>query len=104
MWVSDWGFHVGLSDWANRDLIPNLHPRQLTIHSTQIRLVSVTKKPWCFCLQPLSDSNEPYGSKYLLRRCLGWVWRVQTPSEDVLGALGEGIWLIPSLLGHLVGH
>ena len=27
------------------------------------------------------------GSKYLLRKCLEWVWRVQIPSEDVFGVL-----------------
>ena len=33
--------------------------------------------------------------KYLLRRCLGWVWRVQVPSKKVLGSLGvdvDGLW------------
>ena len=28
-------------------------------------------------------------STYLLRRCLGWVWRVQIPSEEVLGGVGS---------------
>ena len=36
----------------------------------------------------IQKQHIPSGSKYLLRRCLGWVWRVQTPSEEVLGALG----------------
>ena len=34
------------------------------------------------------QSDVPYGSKYLLRRCLGWLWRLQVPSEKVLGSLG----------------
>ena len=32
-------------------------------------------------------SSKPWRSKYLLRRCLGWVWRVQLHSEEVLGSL-----------------
>ena len=27
----------------------------------------------------------------LLRKCLEWVWRVQIPSEDVFGVLGNGL-------------
>ena len=29
----------------------------------------------------------------ILRRCLGWVWRVQVPSEKVLGSLGIYIYI-----------
>ena len=35
---------------------------------------------------------NPYGSKYLLKRCLGWVWRVQVPFEEVLGSLENSIY------------
>ena len=37
------------------------------------------------------ELEVPKGSKYLLRRCLGWVQRVQIPSEEVIGALKVSI-------------
>ena len=36
-----------------------------------------------------ADKSEFLGLKYLLRRCLGWVWRFQIPSEEVLGGVGN---------------
>ena len=62
-------------------------PKQLLLTERELILVEGEK-----------NTTLPYGTKYLLTRCLGWVWRVQIPAEETwsprAGDAVVGSWIL----------